>query len=84
MTCHSHLGRDLYSSNTSGITGVHWHKNHQKWQANIKINQKTKYLGIFINKEDAIRVRLQAEADYYGEFAPQRYLFEKYNIEISA
>lgn len=27
-----------------------------------------------------ILARLQAEADYFGEFAPQRNLFEKYQI----
>lgn len=80
----NNTNKELYSNNTSGVMGVGWHKKHQKWQVTININKKHKYLGIFIDKEEAIRVRLQAEADYYGEFAPQRHLFEKYNIKVSA
>ena len=37
-------------------------------------------LGYFNIKEDAIKTRLEAEAKYYGEFAPQRYLFKQYGI----
>ena len=37
-------------------------------------------LGYFNIKEDAIKTRLEAEAKYYGEFAPQRHLFEQYGI----
>ena len=72
----------LRKDNHSGIIGVGWHKKHMKWQATININHKRKYLGIFINKEDAIRARLEAEAKYYGEFAPQQHLFKQYGITI--
>lgn len=27
-------------------------------------------------------MRMEAEAKYYGEFAPQRYLFEEYGINM--
>ena len=74
--------RSLFSNNKSGVTGVWFLKDRQKWRAEIKMNKKSVYLGDFINKDDAIEARLQAEADYYGEFAPQKCLFEKYNIKI--
>lgn len=48
-------------NNKSGCTGVYWSSSHQKWCAEIKIDYKKKYLGIFTNKEEAIRVRQQAE-----------------------
>ena len=32
------------------------------------------------SKNDAIKARLEAEAKYYGKFAPQRHLFEQYGI----
>lgn len=73
--------RSLFSNNKSGVTGVYWAKDRNRWVASIKINKKDKHLGGFVNKEDAIRARLQAEADYYGEFAPQKHLFEQYNIQ---
>ena len=32
---------------TSQYVGVHWFKRDKKWQANIRINGKQKYLGLF-------------------------------------
>ena len=46
------------------------------------VNGKNIYLGVFVNKEDAIKTRLNAEQKYFGEFAPQQHLYEQYNINI--
>ena len=62
--------RSKLKSNTSGTTGVTWHKRDKKWQSSIVVNYKTIYLGSFLNKEDAIKARLEAEEKYYGEFSP--------------
>lgn len=65
--------------NTSGFTGVGFLRG--KWTASISDGHgKAIYLGVFTDKEDAIRVRLKAEAERYGDFAPQRHLFEQYGI----
>ena len=72
--------RKRFKNNTSGITGVYFHKNKFKWEARISNNGKVTCLGSFNNKDEAIRARLKAELEYYGEFAPQRHLFEQYNI----
>lgn len=37
----------------SGIRGVHWYEDRQKWGVNICINYKVKHLGLFISKEEA-------------------------------
>lgn len=66
--------------NTSGFSGISWDKNAFRWRAYIYINRKQIYLGVFENKEDAIKIRLRAEKEHFGEFAPQRHLFEKYGI----
>ena len=66
--------------NTSKVIGVNWNKNLCQWQARIYINKKEIHLGYFNDKEDAIKTRLLAEQKYYKEFAPQRHLFEQYNI----
>lgn len=71
----------VISTNTSGITGVHFSNQREKWIAQICVSNQTKYIGCFTEKEDAIRARLQAEKEYFGEFAPQRHLFEEYGIE---
>lgn len=70
----------IRKDNKSGFTGIYWIEKIKKWEAYIEINKKRKYLGYFIDKEDAILARLKAEKEYYGEFAPQRHLFEEYGI----
>ena len=70
----------LSCRNTSGVIGVSWVKDRNKWAAQISINNKNSNLGRFISKEDAIKARLEAELKYYGEFAPQCHLFEQYGI----
>lgn len=67
-------------NNSSGVSGVGWMKRLQKWRARITYNEKPIYIGIFDNKEDAIKARLKAEKEYFGEFAPQKELFEQYGI----
>ena len=72
--------RKKFKNNMSGITGVYFHKNTSKWEARISNDFKVVYLGRFDNKDEAIKARLNAELEYYGEFAPQKHLFEQYNI----
>lgn len=67
-------------NNTSGFTGISWVEQKNKWKAYITIDYKQKPLGYYVSKEDAIRARLIAEKEYFGEFAPQRHLFEEYGI----
>ena len=73
--------KSILSSNTSGITGVSWDKSRQKWRAYIKIDDRWIQLGRFVDKDDAIRARLAAEAKYFMEFAPQKHLYSQYNID---
>jgi hypothetical protein len=74
---------NLRKNNKCGITGVHWHKLRSKWMVYIEVDSKRKHLGYFLEKDDAIKTRLEAEAKYFKEFAPQRHLFEEYGIKDS-
>jgi len=38
---------------SSKYTDVNWHKNRNKWQANIQVNGNLKYLGVFNNELEA-------------------------------
>jgi hypothetical protein len=58
----------LSRRNTSGFTGVYWNKRDKRWVARINPNRKQIHLGNFINKEDAIQARIEAEKKYFGEF----------------
>lgn len=80
-TCsQNNMNQSISSNNTSGFIGVSWNSWKQKWAVYINIDKKCSYLGDYIDKNDAIIARLTAEKQYYGEFAPQRHLFEKYGI----
>ena len=54
----------LSKANKSGVTGVYWNKTNKKWEANIKISRKKKYLGLFDDKFEAICCRKSAERKY--------------------
>ena len=70
----------IRKNNKSGITGVHFDTYKNKWVAHIKYNYKDITLKSSKNKDDCIIARLLAEKKYFGEFAPQQHLFDKYNI----
>lgn len=55
---------NLAKNNTSGVTGVWYHKLSDGWYATIKVNYKKINLGYFKNKEDAIAARKAAEVKY--------------------
>ncbi len=54
----------IKTNNTSGITGVYWHKGANKWMAFIKINYKQIYLGTFTEFDEAVCARKLAEKEY--------------------
>lgn len=60
------INKGKQSNNTSGHVGVSWDNFHDRWEANIKINRKKKFLGYFKNIEDAVEARLKAEIEYFG------------------
>lgn len=74
--------QSIPKNNASGFIGVLFKKNAKKWVARIRLNNKEIHLGYFAEKEDAIKARLEAETKYFGEFAPQRHLFEEYGIKV--
>ncbi|RYD13661.1 hypothetical protein [Staphylococcus equorum] len=47
--------------------GYHWNKGKKKWEASIKINGKSFYLGSYIDEIDAIKARKEAETKYAKE-----------------
>jgi hypothetical protein len=58
-----------YSRNTSGTTGVSFHKETNKWVAYIQVNKKMMYLGEYKEIKDAIDVRKNAEKTYFKQWA---------------
>lgn len=65
----NNMNREIMSNNTSGVTGVDWHKGWKKWRVRITVNHKTISLGAFDSMDDAIKARKEAEQKYFGEFS---------------
>lgn len=61
--------RKISIRNTSGVKGVTWHKQINKWQVVIGINGKNKYFGCFEDKEFAELVMIEARQKYHGIYA---------------
>lgn len=59
----------LSSANKSGRKGVCWHEKANKWMAYITLGMKRIYLGLYEDKEEAIKARENAERKYFGEYA---------------
>lgn len=52
----------------SGVMGVRWHKRANKWTADIYNNGKHIHLGLFVDFDEAVKVRKEAEVKYkYSE-----------------
>lgn len=59
----------LKSNNTSGVTGVSWRKDINKWTSYITVEGNDIRLWSYLNKKDAILARKQAEEKYFGEYS---------------
>lgn len=57
-----------YKNNTSGCKGVSWKKSLNKWQVELNYNKKRIYLGVYSDLKEAIKIRKEAEKEYYGEY----------------
>ena len=56
--------RCIPKDNTSGHVGLYWMNSKKKWLVQIGSNRKSIHIGIFKNKEDAIKARKEAEKKY--------------------
>lgn len=75
------MNTGLRVSNSSGVTGVSYMEDKNKWRSYISYEKKRYELGWFEVFEDAVRARLIAESEHHKEFAAQRHLFEEYGVQ---
>lgn len=73
--------RSKAKNNTSGIIGVSWKQKSNKWRAYIVIDGRQKHLGEYSVKEHAIKARLKAELEWFGEYAPQKDLLKECGMQ---
>ncbi len=65
----NHFNRGKQSNNKSGFKGVSWHKQKQKWVAQIKIEGRNKFLGFFTDPVEAYEKYCEKAIEFYGEYA---------------
>lgn len=63
------------NNKSSGLKGVCWHKQQNKWRAYIMLDWKQIHLGLFDTIEEAYKVRLEYENKLLNE------LLDRYNKE---
>lgn len=63
------MNQGVQRNNTSGVTGVYWDKESNRWYAVITVNKNSIFLGYFDNFEDAVMARKEAEEKYFGEYS---------------
>ena len=63
------MNRKKFANNTSGVTGVSWHKNSNRWFVYVYANKKRKNIGYFEDLELAELVAIEARDLYHGNFA---------------
>lgn len=74
------INKTISVNNTSGVIGVAYDKFRNVWIGYVTVDKKRKIVYRGTSFEDAVKARLEAEKKYYGEFAPQKHLYEQYNI----
>lgn len=65
----NHFNRGKQSNNKSGFKGVSWHKQKQKWVAQIKLDGRNKFLGFFTDPVKAYEKYCEIAIERYGEYA---------------
>lgn len=65
----NNINKKIRSNNTSGCTGVCYVKDKRKWKASIRKEGRDYNLGYFLDIEDAIKARKEAEEIYFGEWS---------------
>lgn len=59
----------LSSHNTSGFKGVSWSKKYSKWEANIHLHRKKRFLGYFGTREEAAAAYNTEAVNQWGDYA---------------
>lgn len=63
----NNINTKIKCTNTSGVVGVHRHKQSGRWVGELTINGNS-IRKLFKNKEDAVLYRQQLEEEYFGEY----------------
>lgn len=68
----NNMNHKVSKANTSGCAGVTYINKDKRWCATIQENGNYHFLGYFINYDDAVKARKEAEEQYFGEYSRER------------
>ena len=71
VTASQNCWNQKYKGSASGVKGITWNKQEEKWQPQISANGKRFYLGKFTNLDDAIIAYQNAAQKLHGEYRTQ-------------
>lgn len=80
--CKNMMNVSMRKDNTSGVTGVWFHKNNNAWIAEIWCDCEKIHIGSYSKKEDAIIARKEAEEKYFGEWSYNNSIKNKITTEM--
>lgn len=60
-----HITRQANAMHMKKERGIYWNEQRQYYVVQIRLNGKTKHIGCTKNKEDAIKLRQEAEEKYF-------------------
>ena len=63
------------TDNKSGVVGVCWSTFERRWIARIQLDGKVIYIGSSKDKQEVIDMRLKAEKEAFGDFAPSNHAY---------
>jgi hypothetical protein len=70
--------KGISNKNTSGYKGVYYVKDRKKWRAEISINGKSTFIGIYETSEDAVIARYKEALKIHKDFISKDEI-EQYN-----
>lgn len=74
--------KNIRNSNSTGFIGVSKRENGT-YRVRIRKDGGEITIGHYVDIHEAVCARLKAELECYGEFSPQKHLFEEYGINVS-
>lgn len=63
--------KTVRSNNTSGVPGVDWWASKGRWRATICFKGQRRYLGSYVDFEDAVKARKLAEEELHDRFVDE-------------